>query len=113
MILYDVLPVDEYERLINSQPDSEESWESVPYEQDEHDKENIPNDVVEVMIKHDVSLQAAWRLCCGLSQYEVAEELGRTQSAVSQLERTESKPRKKTREKLAELYGCRPEQLTL
>ncbi|TBL56888.1 XRE family transcriptional regulator [Hafnia paralvei] len=48
----------------------------------------------------------------GLSQYDVAEKLGTTQSAVSKWEAQGSKPHKKTRERLAALYNCKPEQMT-
>ena len=43
----------------------------------------------------------------------VAEMAGLTQSAISQAERKESKPQKKTREKLAKIYNCLPEQLSI
>ena len=43
----------------------------------------------------------------------VAEMTGLTQSAISQAERKESKPQKKTREKLAKIYNCLPEQLPI
>ena len=43
----------------------------------------------------------------------VAEMTGLTQSAISQAERKESKPQKKTREKLAKIYNCLPEQLSI
>jgi transcriptional regulator with XRE-family HTH domain len=65
------------------------------------------------MDKHDVSLQAAWRILRGLSQQEVATRLGITQSAISQLESPDSRPQKRTREKLAAIYGCRQEQISL
>ena len=45
------------------------------------------------------------------TEQEVAEKLGISQSAVSQLESPDSRPQKRTREKLAALYGCQPEQL--
>ncbi|MEI7340797.1 helix-turn-helix transcriptional regulator [Pectobacterium brasiliense] len=105
-----VLPINEYERLMS---DSDEGYEDIPYIADEHDDETVPNDVVEIMFRDDVSLLAAWRIHRGLSQYDVAEKLGTTQSAVSQWEAKDSRPQKKTREKLAELYHCRPEQMTL
>lgn len=101
-----VLPIEEYERLRNNH------WGSVPYEAGEHDNERIPHDVVSVMVEQGVSLIAAWRIYRGLSQYDVAEKLGTTQSAVSQWESINSKPQKKTREKLAALYHCRQEQLS-
>lgn len=105
-----VLPIGEYEKLMS---DSDAGYEEIPYLADEHDSETVPNDVVEIMFRDDVSLLAAWRIHRGLSQYDVAEKLGTTQSAVSQWEAKDSRPQKKTREKLAELYLCRPEQMTL
>ena len=65
------------------------------------------------MCDEKVSLQAAWRIYKGLSQQEVAEKLGISQSAVSQLESPDSRPQKRTREKLAALYGCTQEQISL
>ncbi|WP_147198495.1 helix-turn-helix domain-containing protein [Pantoea sp. CCBC3-3-1] len=105
-----VLPVAEYEKLLS---ETEGEWEVIPVEADEHDNETVPGAVVNIMVEQDVSLQAAWRIYRNLSQQYIAEKLGTTQSAVSQLERIESKPQKKTRERLAKLYNCRPEQLVL
>lgn len=76
-------------------------------------QELIPNDVVNIMFDQDVSLLAAWRIYRNLSQYDVAARTGLTQSAISQAERKESKPQKKTRVKLAKIYQCTPEQLIL
>ena len=42
-----------------------------------------------------------------------AQKLCITQSAVSQLEALDSRPQKRTREKLAAIYGCRQEQISL
>lgn len=105
-----VLPVAEYEKLLSA---SDVEWESLSIEADEHDDETVPHEVAGIMIEQEVSLQAAWRIHRGLSQHDVARQLGTTQSAISQLERIESKPQKKTRARLAKLYGCRPEQLVL
>ena len=63
------------------------------------------------MFEQEVSLLAAWRIYRRLSQAEVAKHTGLTQSAISQAERKESKPQKKTREKLAKIYQCKPELL--
>lgn len=63
--------------------------------------------------REDVSLQATWRILRGLSQQEVADKLGISQSAVSQLEAKDSRPQKRTREKLAAIYGCKQEQISL
>lgn len=102
-----VLPIAEYERLIN------DGYDDIPYTTDNDDNETVPNDVVQIIAKDDISLLAAWRVYRGLSQYDVAEKLGTTQSAVSQLESAKSRPQKRTREKLAIIYNCRPAQLTL
>ena len=56
---------------------------------------------------------ATWRILRGMSQQEVAEKLGISQSAVSQLEALDSRPQKRTREKLAAIYGCTQEQISL
>ena len=58
----------------------------------------LPGEVCDVMHKENVSLQAAWRILRGMSQQEVAEKLGISQSAVSQLEALDSRPQKRTRE---------------
>ena len=72
-----------------------------------------PGEVCDVMHKENVSLQAAWRILRGMSQQEGAEKLGISQSAVSQLEALDSRPQKRTREKLAAIYGCTQEQISL
>ncbi|ATO32457.1 MULTISPECIES: helix-turn-helix domain-containing protein [Dickeya] len=105
-----VLPIDVYESLLSN---DESGYESIPYTADGHDDETVPNEVVNIMFRDDISLLAAWRVYRGLSQYDVAERLGTTQSAVSQWEAKDSRPQKKTRQKLAELYGCQPEQMIL
>ncbi|MDR0805966.1 MAG: helix-turn-helix domain-containing protein [Enterobacteriaceae bacterium] len=105
---YAVVPYDQYEKLLN---DSENfGWEEITYETSENDDETIPNAIVNISIKQNVSLLAAWRIYRGFSQQDVAEKLGTTQSTVSQWE-VAARPQKRTREKLAELYDCKPEQL--
>ena len=112
-----ILPIAEYEDLImKASPfddENAEEWENIPVEASEDGDELIPNDVVNIMFEQDVSLLAAWRIYRSLSQAEVAKHTGLTQSAISQAERKESKPQKKTREKLAKIYQCKPEQLEL
>ncbi len=112
-----ILPIAEYEDLImKASPFDDENaaeWENIPVEASEDGTELIPNDVVNIMFEQEVSLLAAWRIYRSLSQAEVAKHTGLTQSAISQAERKESKPQKKTREKLAKIYQCKPEQLEL
>ncbi|HEX4501468.1 MAG TPA: helix-turn-helix domain-containing protein [Scandinavium sp.] len=91
----------------------ENNWEEIPSEHDEYDGVPIPHEVARLMDRDEVSLQAAWRLFRGLSQQEVADKLGVTQSAISQLESPDSRPQKRTREKLAAIYGCTQEQISL
>ena len=112
-----ILPIAEYEDLImKASPfddENAEEWENIHVEASEDGNELIPNDVVNIMLEQEVSLLAAWRIYRSLSQAEVAKHTGLTQSAISQAERKESKPQKKTREKLAKIYQCKPEQLEL
>lgn len=112
-----ILPIAEYEELLNKanyyDDEDDSEWEDVPVERGEEDDTLIPHEVVSIMIDEKVSLLAAWRIYRNLSQQEVAEKTGLTQSAISQMERAESKPQKKTREKLAKIYQCLPEQLTI
>ncbi|WP_310597139.1 helix-turn-helix domain-containing protein [Aeromonas aquatica] len=85
-------------------------WEDVPYTPSEHYDVTVPNAVVGIMVEQDVSILAAWRIHRVLSQVEVAQRLNTSQSTVSQWEASE-RPQKRTREKLAALYDCTPEQL--
>ncbi|QKJ05241.1 helix-turn-helix transcriptional regulator [Yersinia mollaretii ATCC 43969] len=68
---------------------------------------------LKITVIEGVSLLAACRIYRGFSQYEIAERLGTTQSAVSQWEAVDSYPQKKTREKLAVIYKCWTAQMTL
>lgn len=107
---YAVIPYDDYLRMVlqtaEYDDENEENWESVDNEKDIYDDVGLPADVCSLMTYQQVSLQAAWRILRGLSQQEVADKLGISQSAVSQLEAVDSRPQKRTREKLAAIYGC-------
>ncbi|RSB61539.1 XRE family transcriptional regulator [Atlantibacter subterranea] len=107
---YAVVPYDLYLQLTANE---DEGFEDIPFVSDETDDVAIPHAVVGIQIESEVSLLAAWRIYRGMSQQEAAEKLGITQAAVSQLEATGSRPQKRTREKLAALYDCQPEQLIL
>lgn len=114
---YVVIPYGEYFRmclqLAEVDDENEDDWEEIPCEHDEYDDVGLPDVVCRIMDRDDVSLQAAWRIHAGLSQQEVADKLGISQSAVSQLEAVDSRPQKRTREKLAAIYGCTQEQISL
>ena len=102
---YVVIPYSDYFRmrlaLLEYDDEDESDWEDIPYESDIYDDVMLPGEVCDVMHKENVSLQ------------EVAEKLGISQSAVSQLEALDSRPQKRTREKLAAIYGCTQEQISL
>ncbi|HEJ8621594.1 TPA: helix-turn-helix transcriptional regulator [Klebsiella michiganensis] len=114
---YVVIPYNEYFqmrlKMAEYDDEKEEEWEDVPYESDEYDDIPLPDSVCDIMHREKVSLQAAWRILRCLSQQEVANKLGISQSAVSQLEAIDSRPQKRTREKLAAIYGCTQEQISL
>jgi len=114
---YVVIPYNEYCRMrltmAEYDDENEEEWEDIPWESDEYDDVLLPDAVCSIMNRENVSLQAAWRILRGLSQQDVADKLGISQSAVSQLEAKDSRPQKRTREKLAAIYGCTQEQISL
>ncbi|MCA9925188.1 MAG: helix-turn-helix domain-containing protein [Anaerolineales bacterium] len=73
----------------------------------------IPHDVVERHVLEGLSLIRAWREYKGLSQQEVAEKLGISQSAYSQMEKPDANLRKSTLAKLATALDLLPEQLVV
>lgn len=91
-----VLPYTEYLTLINKK---------------EIDIENgIPSEVAHLALDNDISAAQAWRMHLGLSQEEVAEKIGISQSAYSQYEQSK-KLRKVTLRKIADALGINVEQL--
>ncbi|EGT5762077.1 helix-turn-helix transcriptional regulator [Cronobacter sakazakii] len=109
---YVVIPYELYLSLLTQLEDNE-TLLPLPFEMSDENDVTVPHEVVGISVEQNVSLQAAWRIWRGLSQQDVAEKLGISQSAVSQLESPDSRPQKRTREKLAALYDCQPEQLIL
>lgn len=71
----------------------------------------IPNEVMGSVVNDDLSPARAWREYLGLTQVELADRLGITQSAYAQQENSAKRPRKGSREKLAAALGLLPEQL--
>ncbi|MBZ0058977.1 helix-turn-helix domain-containing protein [Leclercia barmai] len=114
---YAVIPYDEYLwmcfQMAEIDDETDDDLEDIEIEHDIYDDVELPGEVCSIMTWQDVSLQAAWRIHRGLSQQEVADKLGISQSAVSQLEAVDSRPQKRTREKLAAIYGCKQEQISL
>lgn len=72
---------------------------------------SIPHDVVSRMVDGASAIRA-WREHLGLTQLEVAERLGVTQSAYAQQE-VSMRPRKATRARIASALGIAPAQLEL
>jgi DNA-binding XRE family transcriptional regulator len=75
------------------------------------DGDYIPNEVVGLTIKQDMSLLRAWREYLGLTQVEVATKAGISQASLSEMESGKSKLRKATRIKLAAAMGIEQSQL--
>jgi|JI9StandDraft_2_1071091.scaffolds.fasta_scaffold387532_2 DNA-binding XRE family transcriptional regulator len=74
------------------------------------DGDLIPHEVVMMTLRLGMSQARAWREYLGLTQEVVAAKIGISQSALAQIEAS-SKPRKATRQKLAEALGVNLEQL--
>lgn len=72
----------------------------------------VPNEVVGYMVKDGMSVIAAWRRHLDLTQAEVAQRLGISQSAYAQQEAAE-RPRKATRERIAQALGVSVQMLEL
>ncbi len=72
----------------------------------------VPNEVVGYMVKDGMTAIAAWRRHLDLTQAEVAQRLGISQSAYAQQEAAE-RPRKATREKIAAALGIPMRSLDL
>ena len=70
----------------------------------------IPHEVVAMMVDREWTITRAWREHLGLTQEQVAERMGVTQSAYSQQE-SSRKNRAATRRKIAAALGILPEQL--
>lgn len=89
----------------------------VPYEeylslmQEKTAGPTIPHEVVERHILEEKSLVRAWREYKGLSQQEMAERMGVSQSAYSQMEKPDASLRQTTLEKIAAALDLHPDQL--
>lgn len=101
-------------QIING-PDGTPAFVVIPYAQyvKDHPQEDlVPNEVVGYMVKEGLSPAAAWRKHLGLSQAQVAERIGITQSAYAQQEQA-ANPRKATRDKIAIALGIAPDLLDI
>lgn len=77
----------------------------------QEDHAYLPHEVVGYMVKEDFSLLAAWRKHRGLTQAELAERIGSSQSSLQRMERSGARLRKATLEKLADALDVTVEQL--
>ena len=101
-------------QIING-PDGNPAFAVIPYADyvANHPVDDlVPNEVVGYMVKEGLTPAGAWRKHLGLSQQEVASRIGITQSAYAQQEQA-SKPRKATREKIAQAFGIAPDLLDI
>jgi predicted transcriptional regulator len=92
-------------QIING-PDGKPAFVVIPYDEYKATAERdlTPHAVVEKMILEDMTAARAWREHLGLTQTEVAERMGVSQSAYAQQENS-TKLRKATREKIAAALG--------
>lgn len=72
----------------------------------------LPHQVVGLCIEQNLTLIAAWRTYLGLSQQQLAEKIGISQSAIAQIEKQGSKPQQRTLIKIAEALGLSLAQLS-
>jgi DNA-binding XRE family transcriptional regulator len=93
-----VIPYDEYIKAFPGEP-----W--IP------GNDLIPHEVVGMVVKKGFTLVRAWREYLGLTQKEVADKMGVSQAALSQMESGEKKLRKVTLEKLSMAMGLSVEQV--
>lgn len=81
------------------------------YRQMVEPRSTIPHEVVGMVINKGCSLPRAWRIYLRLTQKDVAEALAVSQSAISQIEKTGTVPKKQTLEKLANIFNIDTELL--
>lgn len=90
----------------------------IPYERwleltgEEVDTVHIPYEVTSLRLKTGISLIAAWRKHLKVTQRELAEQMGMTQSAIAQIEKEGTKNRRQTLEKVAKALGLDIRQLS-
>lgn len=87
-----VIPYDEYRQMVEP-------------------RSTIPHEVVGMVINKGYSLPRAWRIYSRLTQKDVAMALGVSQSAISQIEKTGTRPKKSTLGKLSDIFNIDTELL--
>jgi DNA-binding XRE family transcriptional regulator len=94
--------------------DGQPAFVVVPYadfiERFQDGSDLIPDAVVKLVFDQNMTPARAWREHLGLTQADMAQRLGISQSAYAQQENS-SRLRKASREKIAAALGISPEQL--
>lgn len=80
--------------------------------QKKDEKITVPLDVAEMHVIEGFSLIKAWRIYQKKTQREVAQTMGITQGAFSQMEKSQTNQRE-TLQKIAAVFGISPMQLTM
>lgn len=96
-----VIPFEQYEALLKKAEIKAED-----------DNLKFPQEVVDLKYDKNYSFVKAWRIYLKKTQREVADALGMTQGAYSQIENSESN-KKSTLEKIAAVFDLKVGQLTL
>lgn len=96
-----VIPIDEFDEMKRRLDIADK----------QNEKTKFPLEVVEMSLLKGYSLIKAWRLYLNRTQKETAANLGMTQSAFSQIEKSDSN-HTETLKKIANVFGIQPEQLT-
>lgn len=73
-------------------------------------RQGVPQDVVNRVFEQSLSPMVAWREHLSLTQAEVAADMGITQAAYAQMERSK-RPRRTTLQRVAMAMGLQLEQL--
>lgn len=100
-------------QIING-PDGRPAFVVIPYEQylsQQGAGDLIPHEVLSRIVDGATPIRA-WREYLELTQEQVAGRLGISQPAYAQQESV-ARPRKLTRERIAQAFGIRPDQLDI
>ncbi|MBF0785986.1 XRE family transcriptional regulator [Muribacter muris] len=116
--LFVLVPIADFEQMTGRDSngflyddESDDDLVELDYEPSDNDGATIPFGVVKIKLENNVNLLGAWRIYRNLSQQEVADKLGLSQGAISQMERKDSKPQKKTLARFSSVYDCEIEQM--
>src|SRR5690625_4851418 len=99
-----VRPYDEYVALTGGKPAAKAR---IPAD------DSVPHAVVRMQIKNNCSLISPWREYLGITQTEMASRLDIRQPSYAAMEAVDARPKKITRERIAEALGVSLEQISL